>query len=91
MHGTEEISVALPQDILRSIKESVAADEYGSAADLIRDALRLWQRQRAEDAERLGGIRSRIRRSMEDPRPSLTEAELEDHLAGLFRQGGPDR
>lgn len=43
----------------------------------MRDAVRVWQRQRLEDAERLNAMRARIRRSLDDPRPSLAEEEAE--------------
>ena len=36
------------------------------------------------DAERLALIRTRIRRSLDDPRPSLTLAEVDAHLDAAF-------
>jgi len=42
----------------------------------LRDAVRLWQRQRVEDAERLTAIRARVKRSLDDPRPDLSEEEV---------------
>jgi hypothetical protein len=32
--------------------------------------MRVWQRRRQEDAERLAAIRARIRQSLDDPRPT---------------------
>jgi antitoxin ParD1/3/4 len=50
----------------------------------MRDAIRVWQRQRLEDAERLEAIRARIRRSIDDPRPSMTEKRADAHFKALF-------
>ncbi len=43
----------------------------------------------AEDAERLEAIRARIRRSIDDPRPSLTQEEADARLRLLFAQDTP--
>jgi antitoxin ParD1/3/4 len=37
-----------------------------------------------EDAEQLTAIRARIRRSIDDPRPSLTEAKADVHFKTLY-------
>jgi antitoxin ParD1/3/4 len=56
---------------------------------MVRDAMPLWQQQRAEDVERLEAIRARIRRSIEDPRPSLTDEEAETRLRLPFAKPEP--
>ena len=40
-------------------RESVEAGEYASTSEALRDAVRVWHRQRLEDAERLNAIRAR--------------------------------
>jgi len=84
MEHAEKISITVSPEMLRVIRESVAAGEYGSTSEAVRDAVRLWQRQRFEDAERLNAIRARIRRSLDDPRPDMTLAEVDAHLDALF-------
>ena len=42
--------------------------------------------QRLEDAERLTTLRGRIRRSLDDPRPDVSAAEVERHLANLHAE-----
>ena len=49
------------------------------------------QRQRREDAERLAAIRARIRRSIDDPRPSLTESKADAHFKALFAKTAKGR
>ena len=66
MAGTaEKISVTMTSDMLRAIRESVESGEYASTSEAMRDAVREWQRQRLEDAERLAAIRvASVARSM---------------------------
>lgn len=84
MQNAEKISVTITTDMLNAIRASVDAGEYASTSEALRDAVRLWQRQRVEDAERLEAIRARVRRSIEDPRPSLSETEVDTRLDRLF-------
>jgi antitoxin ParD1/3/4 len=90
MQPAEKISVTLPPDMLRTLRDAVEAGEYGSTSEVLRDAIRTWQRQRLEDAERLAVLRERVRASLADPRQSLTEAEADAHLQALFASTGGD-
>ncbi|MER2253253.1 ribbon-helix-helix domain-containing protein [Methylorubrum podarium] len=80
MPSAEKISITMTPEQLRAVRESVAAGEYASTSEVLRDAVRLWQRRREEDAERLNVIRARIRRSLDDPRPDLTVEEVRAHI-----------
>jgi antitoxin ParD1/3/4 len=88
MQSAEKISITLPPDMLRLIREAVAAGEYASTSEALRDAVRAWQRQRLEDAERLAALRARTQASLADPAPSLSEAEVDARLAALFAASG---
>ncbi|HTR16717.1 MAG TPA: ribbon-helix-helix protein, CopG family [Acetobacteraceae bacterium] len=76
MQNAEKISITLPPDMLQRLRDAVAAGEYASTSEALRDAVRSWDRQRREDAERLAGLRERVARALADPRPSLTEADV---------------
>lgn len=84
MPPPETINVTMTTEQLRAVRESVEAGEYASTSDVLRDAVRLWQRQRREDAERLEVIRTRIRRSLDDPRPDLTGEQVQVTLDAAF-------
>ncbi len=90
MQAAEKISITMTSEQLRAVRESVAAGEYASTSEVLRDAVRLWQRRRQEDAERLEGIRARIRRSLDDPRPSLTLEQVDAQLEELFAEAEKD-
>jgi antitoxin ParD1/3/4 len=84
MQSAEKISITMTPEMLRVIRESVEAGEYASTSEVIRDAMRLWQRQREEHAERIKSIKARIRKSLDDPRPSLTSEEVDAHMKAFL-------
>lgn len=86
MQSAEKISITMTPEQLRAVRESVAAGEYASTSEVLRDAVRLWQRQREEDAQRLNVLRARIRRSLDDPRPDLTSDEVRGRIEALHRE-----
>lgn len=86
MAAAEKISVTLTPEMLRLVEAAVEAGEFASVSEALRDAIRAWQREREERAERLEAIRARIRRSLEDPRPPLTMEEVDERLESLFRE-----
>ncbi|TGQ07855.1 MULTISPECIES: type II toxin-antitoxin system ParD family antitoxin [unclassified Mesorhizobium] len=87
MNNAEKVSVTMAREQMQAIRERVEAGEFATVSEAMRDAVRVWQRQRIEDAERLEAIRARVRRSIEDSRPSLSEDEadaaLEAAIAGI--------
>ena len=90
MQNAEKISITLPPDMLRLLREAVAAGEYASTSEALRDAVRAWQRLRLEDAERLAALRARVQTSLADPAPSLSETEADARLVALFAAAGAD-
>ncbi len=80
MSHAEKISVTITSEMLQTVRECVDSGEYASTSEIMRDALRLWTRQRDEDAERLAAIRSRIGRSIDDPRPDVPLDEAFDRI-----------
>ena len=85
MSTAEKISITLPPEMNRMIKERVDAGDFGSTSELIREALRLWQQRDEERRLRLTDIRNRIELAINDPRPSLsieaTRADFQKHVA----------
>ena len=90
MQAAEKISITMTPEMLRVIRESVDAGEYASTSEVMRDAVRLWQCDRQEHAERLNAIRARVRRSFEDPRPDLSESEADASLEAMFARVNED-
>lgn len=90
MQSAEKISITMTPEMLRLIRESVEAGEYASTSEVIRDAMRVWQRRREEHAETLKSIKARIRRSLDDPRPSLSEEEAHARMEAYMAQAEKD-
>lgn len=86
MQPTETINVTMPPDMARALRESVEAGEYSSPSEAIRDALRLWQQEREQQAARLSAIRQRLRESADDPRPSVSLDEARARIARLHER-----
>lgn len=90
MQTAAKVSITMTPEMLRVIRETVDAGEYASTSEVIRDAMRVWQRDRQEHAERLNAIRSRIRHSFEDPRPDLNEDEASAALQAILAKVDED-
>ena len=87
MQNAEKISITLPPDMLRLIREAVEAGEYASTSEALRDAVRARPRavRRPQGAD--AAMRARVTASLADPAPSLSEAEADARLAALFDAG----
>lgn len=83
MQSAEKISITMTPEMMQIIRASVASGEYASTSEAMRDAVRIWQREREERNERLDAIRARVLRSVDDPRPSLTTAQVYANLRVL--------
>ena len=86
MQNAEKISITMTPEMLSDIRASVESGEFASTSEAMRDAVRIWQRERLERAERLESIRARIRQSINDPRPSLTTEEVDARIKALFQK-----
>lgn len=85
MASAEKISITLPPDMLSTIKEKVETGAYGSTSEVIREAMRLWQRQEEEHETRLSAIRQRLERSAQSGSAVGIDAAF-DQLAVLHQK-----
>lgn len=81
MAAATKLSVTLTAEMVRDLEASVAAGEFASTSEALRDAVRLWRDRREERAERLAAIKARLQASIDDPRPRLTADEVFGRLA----------
>jgi len=59
----EKISITLPAEMLASIRTKVQSGSYGSTSEVIREAMRLWQKHEEEHTARITAIRDRLEHS----------------------------
>lgn len=76
MAAAAKLSVTLTAEMVKDLEASVAAGEFASTSEALRDAVRLWRDRREERAERLAAIKARLKASAEDSRPRLTADEV---------------
>jgi antitoxin ParD1/3/4 len=80
MKPAEKLSITVTPAMARLIREKVESGSFGSASEVIRAALRAFQREEEEHAERIASIRARIEASVEDPRPNLSSKQVRAQL-----------
>lgn len=85
MPSVERLSITLPAEMARMIREEVQEGRYASNSEVIRDAMRIWQEREEQRAQRLAGIRARLDEA--DAGPSHSAAEVRAHFAA--RLGDP--
>jgi len=60
--------------MLTSIKQKVSTGSYGSTSELIREAMRLWQKKEEEHDARISLIRNRLKQSIKSGEPVSLDA-----------------
>ncbi len=87
---TRNISLTNEQDAF--VESVVKAGDYQNASEAIRDALRVLQQKRREDALKLRALRMQIKAGLDAlDRGDFTEvadADLNDYLEGLTARSG---
>jgi antitoxin ParD1/3/4 len=86
MKPAEKLSITLPADMARMIRDKVEGGAYASNSEVIREALRTWQEREALKARRLDEVRRKIEESIADPRPALTANAVKKRLDALHRK-----
>jgi antitoxin ParD1/3/4 len=86
MSAAEKISITLTPAMNRMIQKRVKSGQFASSSELIREALRVWQKREDEHYERLASLRARIQKSIDDPRPSIPAEEVFDRLKKLHER-----
>jgi antitoxin ParD1/3/4 len=82
----EKLSITLPAEMARMVREKVAGGAYASNSEVIREALRAWHERELMKGERLEKIREKIAEAVDDPRPSLTAKEVSNRLKTLHQK-----
>ena len=79
MGKVEKISVSLPHDMVESINDAVESGDYATVSEVVRDALRRWESDRAHDqAIKTYGL-ERLRQMVQegiDSGPSIDAEEV---------------
>ncbi|RWM77148.1 MAG: type II toxin-antitoxin system ParD family antitoxin [Mesorhizobium sp.] len=85
MESAEKLSVTVTPATARMIREKVEDGSFGSASE-VRAALRAFQREEEEHAERMASIRARVKASIKDARPAVPLEEAIDRVKSRISQ-----
>ena len=82
MRSTQQFSITLPNEMADQVKAKVAAGEYATESEVIRDGLRtLLARDRAMDAWLRTQVVSAAKALKADPSRALSPGQVRKHLA----------
>ena len=87
MQPAEKLSVTLPRELAEKVREKVAKGEYASQSDVVRAALRLWQKSEELKERKLASLREKIDRSLSDSRAPLDEDQAFAYLEERVGKG----
>jgi len=76
---TEKLSISLPKDMAKTIRNAVTGGRYSSNSEVIREAVREWQDKERARADRLQAISDRINAAAESP-DRISDDELGRHF-----------
>ena len=82
------MNVSLSKEFVEFVNREVATGDYGSASEVVREALRLLRREKAAYEEKLTILRREIEIGLEDVRAGrLSKRSISDILAELEQDG----
>lgn len=82
----DDLQLTIPSHLARILREAVESGECPSLDAALAEALRSWTRRHDEAAEELAWIRAKIRASLADPDPDLSEEEVDQRLELMFER-----
>ena len=65
-NAVERMTITLPPDMANVVKGAVAAGDYASASEVVREALRDWKLKRSVQIMELKGLKSDIDKGLSD-------------------------
>ena len=87
MRSTQQFSITLPHDMAAALRAKVAAGEYATESEVIRDGLRaLLARDRAVDAWLRKDVAAAVDALKADPSRAVTAGEVRARLANAGKK-----
>lgn len=80
------MNVSLPADMLSFVEDEVAQGGYATSSEVIRDALRLLQHEKAAEQERLALLSREISVGLDDMRAGRTTSKTAAEIAQEIRR-----
>ena len=85
MTTAEKISIALPPEMVRTVRSAVSTGEYASSSEVIRDALRDWTYKRSLRQQGVTEFRKVWEEAMNDKSSGISPDEVLDRLERKYQ------
>jgi antitoxin ParD1/3/4 len=86
MNEVEKLSITLPTEMARMVRDKVEGGDYASNSEVIREALRTWQEREDLKANRLDVVRKKLAEAAENPRPRVPAEKVRKRLEALHQE-----
>ena len=81
----EKISIALPPEMVATVRGAVATGEYASSSEVIRDALRDWAHKRSLRQQGVAELRAVWQEALADKTPGVAVDEVLGRLERKYQ------
>lgn len=81
----EKISIALPPEMIASLRKAVAAGEYSSSSEVVREALRDWTHKRELQQTGIEELRQMWQQARANSSPGIPAEDVLDRLEQKYR------
>lgn len=85
MSSVDKISIALPPEMVASVRKAVATGEYASSSEVIRDALRAWTHKRELQQNGIAQLRQLWQQSRKDQSEGVPTDAILDQLEQKYQ------
>ena len=85
MPSVEKISIALPPEMVSTVRQAVESGEYASSSEVIREALRDWTWKRNLRERGLDDLRRIWQQAIEDNSPGASPEEVFTRLEQKYQ------
>ncbi len=85
MATVEKISIALPPEMVASLRQAVDTGEYASSSEVVRDALRDWTHKRHLQQSGIAELRRLWQQAREDKTPGVAADPVLDRLERKYQ------
>jgi len=83
--SVEKISIALPPEMVASLRQAVDAGEYSSSSEVVREALRDWNHKRQLQQSGIEELRNLWKAAREKSGPYVAADEVMDRLERKYQ------
>lgn len=85
MASIGKISIALPQEMVKQVREAVNTGEYASSSEVVREALRDWSHKRSLRQQGMDELRRVWKQAVADNTPGAAPDKVLERLERKYQ------